>query len=266
MFRKNMNNTRGKLKGKIVFIMVVVLIFLVVRIVVNIAVKTNKPDQVEKLYSRTEDTTFMQNQNELIDEQKSTIDNLTTEIMKFREEEKAEELRRQQVATMQNPDIMTNAIASDEGLKLSFTTGKGTANYYDIIPKSGWLGDAELEINLQYIYEFRMEFPVEDIKVEGFIDDCIILQIPKLKPELIVFELDEVNSNITEDSSWYSPEFSAEDASNYQFAAKTYTKEYLILHTDEYNADFPKQVEQLKEDLKALALKLGYSKAIIEEY
>ena len=203
-----------------------------------------------KTQSNTPQTQVINDINKL----QSTIDNLQTQVNKYKLQEQDEQLRQIRLQQLQNPEVIMNELSTTN--KLLVYEGKIT--YNDYIKEGNWLANKSLSISLKYNIGIAIDLNLIDIR---FVEATPILTIPKDGLKLEYIELDTENSKIDGDRSFFSSQFVPEDIQGViELAQKTL--ENRVCNNKNL---FDKSMIGLKENLRELVIRLGYSDVIFEE-
>jgi hypothetical protein len=193
----------------------------------------------------TNDTKDLQNQ----------IKDLENTVNTYKLKAQEDKLRKIRLQQLQSPEIIVSELQKTNEL-IVYT---GVFTYNDYIKEGSWFANKSLDITLTY--NFGIVIDMNTVTVSGFADEIPILMIPKDEVKLKYVELDTANSKIDGKKSFFSKQFLPEDIKGLAELAQESV-------TDKINNDkeiFDSAFFTLKENLKDLILKLGYSDVIFVE-
>jgi len=203
-----------------------------------------------KTQSNTPQTQVINDINKL----QSTIDNLQTQVNKYKLQEQDKQLRQIRLQQLQNPEVIMNELSTTN--KLLVYECKIT--YNDYIKEGNWLANKSLSISLKYNIGIAIDLNLIEIR---FVEATPVLTIPKDGLQLEYIELDTENSKIDGDRSFFSSQFVPEDIKGViEMAQKTL--ENRVCNNKDL---FDKSMVSLKENLRELIIRLGYEDCVIEE-
>ena len=179
---------------------------------------------------------------------------LTEQLNEFKKFE-AEEIKRQEkIKALQDPTIINTQLEKVGKL----ITYEGTANYVDKIVDKKFLKSRTLDVQLTYRFGIGME--LSRIQVAGFMEDTVIINIPRNGLVLEYIELQGEKVILNEKTSMLAKEFSSDEIKTIiQSGQQTTTQQ--INSTKEI---FIKAEESLKDNLRNLIVKLGYRQVIFQ--
>ena len=183
------------------------------------------------------------------------IDEIQAEIDKYKEKEQEEKLRRLRLQQLQNPEIIQGEFQK-VGLLITY---KGKMTYSDIIRESKWYGKKELHIELKY--NIGIGIDLNKIVIDKFVDDVVVIKIPKKELKLQYVELNSGESQINGERTLFQKQYKPEDIETVIENAQG----EVIDKINNSNDMFVKSMESLQEVIKELVLKLGYSDVIFTE-
>lgn len=198
-------------------------------------------------------TKTIKEQNKIIIKQSKTIEEVGKELQKYKQQEQEEKLRKQKIKAMQQPEIITKEMSKVGEL----ITYKGKIEYNDIVSKKSIFKDSSLNIHITY--EFGFGIDLNEILVSEFIEDAVVIQIPKSKVELKYIEIIEDSNK--EVKTFLGKEFSSEEMNQVIMKAQVITSERLNNSLECKN----KAIEGVKDNLEKMILKIGYRKIIFEQ-
>jgi len=209
-----------------------------------------------KEVNNTELEEVVKNQEKIIKEQTKALEQISKELNSYKVKEKEEEIKRQKILSLQRPEIIQKELA-----KVGKIIGlEGIEEYEDIRVKKSLFGRNELSLLIVFTYGFGVE--LDEIIIDSYIDDTVILQIPKRAVELKYIKIDTEKSNIEEVQKWLgTKEFTSQEVKDEIFNAQNEVENILRRNIELRD----KAMQGVKDSLEKIILRLGYSKVVFEE-
>ena len=135
----------------------------------------------------------------------NTLNDLQAKIDTYKQKEQEEKIRKIELQQLQDPEIINTNLAN-VGKLLVY---EGTIQYSDIIREKNWYSNKELTLEL--LYKFGISIDLQNITVDKFIDETVVLNIPVNKLKIEYLELDSDNKAIDSDKSFLATQFTPED-------------------------------------------------------
>jgi len=183
------------------------------------------------------------------------INTIQKELDQYKQKEQEEKIRRLRIQQLQNPEIINKELAKT-GELIIFT---GITTYNDNIKESNWYSSKSLDIN--YVFNFGISIDLNDIKINKFIEDSVIIDIPSSRLHIQYVELDTSKSKLLSSKTVLSKQFTPEDINIInQNSQKDITNK--INNSKDI---FDQSLTSLKDNLKELISKLGYKNIVFNE-
>jgi hypothetical protein len=209
------------------------------------------------LLKGTENTKFS-NENETITNktqiEKQNLQNAKTEeeLLAYKLKEQEEKAKRDKIEALQNPEIINKELEK-VGKLIVF---QGKIFYYDEVIHKGFLNSRKLTLKL--LYKFGIAIDLNDIIIEDYIEDTVVLRIPRDGLVLEYIQMIPEESYVNGEKSLLAKYFKPEEIKVLLDEAQNTTVERI----NNTNKMFVKAEESLRENLESLVLKLGYKKVI----
>ena len=181
------------------------------------------------------------------------VQNLQYQVDQLTKVEMKEEITKIKINTLHNPDIINNKL--EEVSKL--LVYRGEINYADHIKESSFWGTKGLTLNLKY--NFGITYDLENVVVDGFYENTVVIKLPKDKLELEFVELDG-DSQVESSNSLLVSKFTPEQTEIIFEQTQDRVRDKLENDRDVYDRSF----DSLKGSLENIVLKLGYKKVIFD--
>lgn len=208
------------------------------------------------VYSLGKNSTNKTTDVNTIDPRDQKISELSDKISELTEEKQNEELRKAELLALQDPEIVYDK-CREVGQLITY---ESSVTYSDIIKETSFWGSKEMTLKL--IYNFGITYDLNQIEVDGFYNDKVVIRVYKDKLILKYLELDMENSDTRNSKSWLSKKFTTEDQEIMMKQATSKTRQLV----EDNKEIFDTGMLNLKEQLKSLTQNLGYSDCIVEEY
>lgn len=170
-------------------------------------------------------------------------------IDKNQQEVQEEKMRKLEIQTLQNPEII-NSEMTKVGKLIVF---ESNITYADVLRKKTFWGTKELNIDLKYKY--GISYDLTNIIVDRFEDKIVYIKLSKYDLNLEYIDEDNENSIINSDTSWFASAFDVEVVDAVRDNAKIKLTEYI----NNYQEAYDNSMSNLEDNLRRLILKLGYS-------
>jgi hypothetical protein len=186
--------------------------------------------------------------------EKQNFDNSKTEeeLLKYKMKEQEEKAEKDRIEALQNPEIIEKELQKVGKL----ITYEGKIYYNDEVIHKTFL--AQRKLTLKLLYKFGIAIDLNNITIEDYIEDTVVLKIPDNSLILEYIQYLPEESTINGEKSLLAKYFKPEEVKVILDEAQNTTIER-INNTD---AIFEKANESLRENLEKLILKLGYKKVI----
>lgn len=240
------------MSNKIRFKVIIIGVLLVSIISVSLFSCKRKPKDValEPLMTKVQDEVV----NTIVDKGSERIEELESELNKYKTKEYKEELRRLKLEKLQNPEIINSEL---EGVgRLVVYTGKAT--YSNTFNESKFLRPKKITVDLAY--RFGISVDLKNIVVSEFIEDVVVLQIHRDQLKIEYVELDEESIKILEEVKLLAKEFTKGDINEILAIGKSTTTSRIAANKGIYD----KALESLKNNVEEMVLSLGFRKIIFE--
>jgi hypothetical protein len=205
----------------------------------------------------TENTKFS-NENETIASmtqiESQEFQNAKTEeeLLKYKLKEQEEKAKRDKIEALQNPEIIEKELEKVGKL----ITYQGKIYYDDEVIHKGFFSSRKLSLKL--LYKFGIAINLNNVIIDEFIDDTVVLRIPNDSLVLEYIQMIPEESYVNGEKSLLAKYFKPEEIKVLLDEAQNTTVDR-VNNTD---AIFEKAEESLRENLEKLVLKLGYKKVI----
>jgi len=200
----------------------------------------------------TNDNQNLNKVNQQIEKQEFKNAKTEEELLAYKLKEQEEKERQEKIKKLQNPEIITKELEKIN----EWNTFRGTEPYNDVKIHKGFLNSKKLELKL--LYEFKIGIDLNSIVVDEFIEDIVVLKIPKDSLQVKSIQLLTEQSYVNGEKSLLAKQYKPEEVKVILDNAQNETVEKINAN-DEY---FVKAEESLRENLEKLVLKLGYKKVI----
>jgi hypothetical protein len=205
----------------------------------------------------TENTKFS-NENETIarmsQTEKQEFQNAKTEeeLLKYKLKEQEEKAKKDKIEALQNPEIIEKEL--EKVGKLICYEGK--IYYNDKVIHKKLLSSRKLSLKL--LYKFGIAIDLNNVIIDEFIDDTVVLRIPDDSLVLEYIQMIPEESYVNGEKSLLAKYFKPEEVKVLLDEAQNTT----IDRVNNTDAIFEKAEESLRENLQKLVLRLGYNKVI----
>jgi len=174
------------------------------------------------------------------------------ELLVYKLKEQEEKAKQDKIEALQNPELIEKELTKVGKL----ITYEGKIFYDDSIIHKGFLNSRKLTLKL--LYKFGIAINLNDIVIDEYIEDIVVLRIPRDGLVLEYIQMLPEESYVNGEKSLLAKYFKPKEVKVLLDEAY-YTTQERINNTD---AIFVKAEESLRENLESLILRLGYKKVI----
>ncbi len=198
----------------------------------------------------------LQNTSILVKDNKNTlVESLIGELGTYKRKESEEKLRQLELKRLQNPAL----ILSECKKKGELLIYEGKATYADLLQEETWASSKTLNLDLKY--NFGIVFDLRSIRINGFHDKTVVVDIPVNELRLKYLELDAGNAHVKSDISLFASQYTPQEMKSILDNAYIYTKNDINNNKDV----FQEAKYGLEDALRELILKLKYEVVIFQD-
>ncbi len=183
----------------------------------------------------------------------SQIQTLQNQVNQLSKVEQKEEIAKIKLNSLHNPEIINDKLEEVSSLLVY----RGEIIYTDHLKESSFWGTKGLALNLKY--KFGITYSLEDVIVDSFYEDTVVIKLPKDKLELEYIEIHK-DSKVESSNGLLVSKFSPEQIEIIFEQANDRVRNMVENDKDIYDKAF----KSLKFTLNDLILKLGYEKVVFD--